>query len=147
MALDIYTEPSSGTKLSSGDATNPFAITFDGRIGGTKEVRLFVRNDNATVYYTDIELTLSDSDTNDHVDGSTAGFEWKLIAGDAQPTLNDWAHTDAGNEITLPDLGSSGTPNITSYLPFWVQIKVPRNVDIQTITSIKFELTAVENLV
>lgn len=147
MALSIYTEADSSTGLSDGTYDKPFAISFDGRSGGIKEVKLFLRNDDTGYFYTDITIGLDDEGVQSRVDGTVPGFTWKLRAGDVKPTTNEWLHIDPANEITMSDLGFSGTPNTSTYLPFWVRIEVPRNVDVQAITTIKFVVTASENLI
>ncbi len=147
MALKIYEEADPDTAFSQdGDFTSPFAISFDGRLGGSREVQLFVRNDDATKYYTSITLTVEDTALVNHVDGSETGFEWKLSAGDLQPTAYDWDQITAANTISLPNIGSSGSGDISTYVPFWLYIAIPRNVDIQSIDTISFTLTATETI-
>ena len=146
MSLGIYLSADPAEELSAdGERTKPFSISFEGTAGGTKEVKLYVRNDDSLFYYTGIELGLEDLAASSHIDGTLTGFSWKLSAGDLKPTLNDWAHITAGDDISLSNLGSSGTPNTSTYLPFWLQITVPANTSIQTIDTISFVLTATES--
>jgi hypothetical protein len=148
MGLSIYTRPDGASAISQdGDFTAPFAITFDGRIGGYKEVKLFVRNDNATRYFSGLTLSLEDNSALNIVTNTSAGFAWKLAYGDTKPTYNDWVNTTAGNTIELPDVGAAGDPDTSTYLPFWLFIQVPEGMDIQLFTDVKFILAGDENLV
>lgn len=147
MALSIYTTASASSKLSQdGEFTNPFSLTFDGRTGGTIETRLYVRNDSALYYYTDIQLTVSDTGATNITDNED-GFYWKFSAGDTQPTANEWRNISAANTIDLPDLGSSGSPDTSTYLPFWLYVQIPPSVPIQVFDDVKFVLTGEEVLI
>lgn len=145
MGLSIYLDAVPTEELSSGTRTKPFSVSFDGRSGGAKEVKLYLRNDDSLFYYTDIELTLEDNASESHIDGEATGFTWKLSPGDLKPTKNDWTHITAGTEIEFSDLGSGGSPAISTYLPFWIRIEVPPNTSVQTIDTINFVISAMEN--
>ncbi len=148
MALSIYESADSATVFSEGGSfTNPFAVSLDGRNGGVREIKVYLRNNDATKYYTSITVGLEDTDTTNHVDGTETGYEWKLIAGDQQPTEYDWDQVAAANTISLANLGSAGTPNTSTYLPFWVYIKIPRHVSVQSVNTVSFVVTATETLV
>lgn len=149
MSVGIYTEPNPDSLLSQdGLFTKPFAITFDGRNGGHKEVRLFLRNDDPTRYYTDLVLSFEDLENPPVTSRPEAGFVWKLSYGDTRPTFNDWSSLPAANSLTaIDDLGSTGNPDTSTYLPFWVFIQVPANLDIQVLTNVKFVIQGNEALV
>lgn len=148
MALGIYLLPSVEVPVSQdGDFTSPFSLTFDGRTGGVKEFRLYVRNDDAVSYYTDITVKVQDIGSEDIIDRPDDGFAWKLSAGDIQPTENDWNNIAPANTISLPDIGASGSPDISTFLPFWVYIQVPPGLDVQTFDTVQFVLQGEENLV
>ncbi len=148
MAVGIYTSTDPSSLLSQDGAfTHPFAITFDGRIGGYKETKLYIRNDNPLYYYTDLQLSLEDTGTIQIIDNSGEGFAWKLSYGDAKPTYLDWVNTAANNTLSIDDLGASGDPDTSTYLPFWIFVQVPASLAIQTFTDPKFVLSGTENLV
>lgn len=148
MSLSIYSSANSTTPLSQAGAfTNPFAISFDGRVGGYKESKLYVRNDSSLFYYTGLTLTLDDQTVENVTTATTDGFSWKLFSGDTKPTLNDWINITPSNTITLSDIGASGDPDSSTYLPFWVYVKVPSNLSVQVFTGVKFLLTGNEVLV
>lgn len=148
MALGIYLLPSVDAPLSQdGDFINPFSLTFDGRIGGVKEFRLYVRNDDPILYYTSITVKTQDTGTDDITDRPDDGFSWKLSAGDIQPTQNDWANVAAANTISLSDIGAELSPDSSTFLPFWVYVQVPPGLDVQTFDTVQFVLQGEENLV
>jgi hypothetical protein len=149
MGIGIYTEANSETLLSQDDLfTKPFAITFDGRTGGYKEVKLFLRNDDVTRYYTDLIVSLEDLQDPPVTSRPEDGFVWKLSYGDIKPTFNDWVNTPAANSLTIPvSIGGLGDPDVSTYLPFWVFIQIPPNLDIQVITGVKFVIQGNEALI
>jgi hypothetical protein len=148
MAVGIYTEPNPDTLLSEDDLfTRPFAVTFDGRVGGYKEIKLYLRNDDPTFYYTNLVLGLEDSNDEPIISRPEDGYVWKLHYGDLKPTYNDWlAKTPAAPLSNIDDLGESGDPDTSTYLPFWVYIQIPSNTDVQVFTSVKFTLAGTETL-
>lgn len=139
MALNIYLEPVDTSPLSkSGRFSNPLGITFDGRLGGTKEIRLYLRNDDPAVRYTNIVLSLQDTDVDSHIDSLDSNYQWKLSEGDTKPTLLDWNNTEANNELQMTDIGEAGIPDTSTFLPFWLYVKVPANLAVQNIRTISF---------
>ncbi len=149
MGLGIYLAADPATAISEGGAhTNDFLIALDGRIGGTIQKKLYLRNDNSAVYYTNGTLTMGSDELGDtYIDGSI-GYSWKLYYGDTQPLDSTWLNIAAGNIMTMSDdLGSVGSPDTTTYLPFWVRVEVPKNVAVRTFTEIQFKLAVDENLV
>lgn len=149
MSVGIYSEPTSSALLSQDDLfTKPFAITFNGKTGGYKEVKLYLRNDNPLYFYTDLELALEDSTSPTIINRPSDGFIWKMSYGDNKPTYNDWLNTPVAQTLTgIDDLGASGSPDTSTYLPFWVFIQVPANLDVQVFTGVKFVVSGNEGLV
>lgn len=141
--LDIYesADPSSAFTVS-GNFGNPFTAAFDGVLGEVIERKVYVRNDDALYYYENITVQPIDGG-DDIVDGSgvTEDYNWKLYAGDSQPLEEQWELTSAGNQIALADLGSSGNPDTTTYLPFWVRISVPTGAPVNAYNSVLLRLS------
>ena len=141
--LDIYenADPSSAFTVS-GNFGNPFTATFNGVLGEVVERKLYIRNDDSLYYYENIEVQPIDG--GDYiVDGSgeTDGYSWKLYAGDTQPLEEQWDLTSAGNQISLADIGSSGNPDTTTYLPFWVRISVPAGAPVEAYNSVLLRIS------
>jgi hypothetical protein len=145
MAVKIYSSVDSLSALSTdGELTNPFSISFDGRVGGYKEAKLYIRNSDSLYYYTSLSLTLDDDTDLNITNDLSKGFSWKLFSGDLKPTFNDWANTPAANTITFSDIGSLGSPDTSTYLPFWVYLQVPAGLSVQVFTEVKFLLSGNE---
>jgi len=148
MALAIYLLASNDSVLSqNGDLINPLAVTFDGRSGGYKQFRLYVRNNSALYYYDNITMTVQDTSGNNIVDRSVDSFTWKLSEGDNQPTQADWDNTAAANTINFTDIGAPSSPDTSTFLPFWVRIEIPAGLDVQTFDDVQFVLHGQENLI
>jgi hypothetical protein len=138
--LGIYelADPSSAYSVS-GIFTNPLSHTFDGVTGGIVEQKYYVRNDDAAVTYSGITLQAVDTGGFGLVDSN--GYEWKLSAGNDQPLEQEWDSLAAGNTISL---AYDGAGDISTYLPFWLRIKVPRGVTVQSFDSVVLRLEATE---
>lgn len=142
MSLKVYEEALPTTSFSTdGDMSNPIRHSFDGRLGGVIEKRYYLHNDDPLLYYSGITLTPLDTGPDHLVDG-TNGFSWKLKAGDQQPVAQEWATIDDGNAISFTAIGNSIQGDVTTYLPFWLRIEVPKGADIDSFDDITLRLTA-----
>lgn len=142
MSLKIYEKPDSATAFSvSGLYTNPLAVTVDGATGQTLEKRYYIRNDNSSFTYSGISVSSVDN-SGKHLTDGTIGFSWKLSGGDARPLEAEWDTLAAGNSTVI-----SGISNITTFLPFWLRIEIPRAVRVQSFDTVVLRLTATETIV
>jgi len=144
MSLGVYLKPKATALVTS---QNPFRVTFDGRTGGVVAQQVFVRNDDIRKSYLDISILAIDSLNENLVDGSTSGWEWKLASKSVPVTGEEWDTIDPGSTLTLPDIGSTTLPDIHTYLPVWVYVKIPRNQAVRNITDIVLRILATEILV
>lgn len=145
MGLGIYSDTIPAALLSQAGAfTDPLAVTMDGLAGGSFETRLYVRNDDSLFYYEDISLTPIDTAGVSIVDG-TDGFAWKLREGNTQPTTTEWGDITPAAAISLSDIGSVGSPDTSTYLPFWVRVEVPKNASAQTFIDVQLKINATQN--
>lgn len=145
MGLGIYTDTIPAAKLSqSGGFTNPLAVTMDGLSGGSYETRLYVRNDDSGFWYENIVVTPIDTTGTSIVDG-TDGYAWKLRAGNTQPTTSEWADIVPAAPISLNDIGSAGSPDTSTYLPFWLRVEIPKNASASTFTDVQLKINATQN--
>ena len=145
MSLGIYNDTIPAAELSQdGDFTDPFSVVMDGLVGGSFESRLYIRNDDTAYYYVDTTLTPTDSAGASIVDG-TDGFSWKLRAGNTQPTTTEWNAITAGSSIELNDIGSSGAPDISTYLPFWIRVEIPKNASTSTYRDVQLKINSTQN--
>lgn len=139
MALAIYKTPDPHSAFSTGTAMNPLSHSFDGVRGGTVTRRYYVRNDSNLYYYTAITVQPVYSNGVNIITG-TDGFYWKLIAGDTKPLEEQWSLVLPANQISIPNIGSAGSFDISTYEPFWLRIVVPRGAPTRNHIGIKLRL-------
>lgn len=122
--------------------TNPIRHSFDGRVGGVLEKRYFLRNDDANTAFSGIQLYPVDLG-GDHLTDGTNGFAWKLKAGDQQPLDQEWATIAPANTIMFSGIGD-GTigGDISTYLPFWLRIEVPKGANVSSYDDVVLRTTA-----
>lgn len=145
MSISLYKTPNYNSEFS---AFLPFTLTFDGRIGGAQDRQVFIRNHDASRWYSNIQIQAVDSAGLDLTDNSVDGFMWKLLSKDIVPTEEEWAQVTAGASLSLSDsLGSSSLGNTVTFLPVWIRVQIPRGQSIQTIKDIVLRITATEGLV
>lgn len=147
MSLGIYKTPNPHSVYSTdGSHSNALALSFDGVTGQTIIQKYYVRNNNSSYYYTGITLQpICSSGTN--IINGTNGYVWKLIAGDTKPLTAQWGLVGAGNQITIPNIGSAGNGDIATYEPFWLFITVPQGAPVASYRGIKLRLDYTETAV
>lgn len=147
MGIGIYTaaDPSTGLSID-GVFTNPLVVPMDGRLGAIYQKKLYIRNNDNTLYYTTITLKSSNQIDTWVIDGSK-GITWKLSAGNTQPYDDQWLAIATANTISLSDIGSIHVGDTTTYIPFWLRVQVPRNIEVQTLLTTTLDISASENLV
>lgn len=139
-----------GLKVYNADRTETAEIVsaHNGVIGESVDILLYLRNDDAGLYYDNIQITTADHDGNDDtigVYGTGRGF--KLVEGARQPTESEWDNVLAGDFIEMPQIGGSSQADTTTYFPFWVRVIVPGNTEAQTFDDVTLEVTASEHTV
>jgi len=138
MALKIYPAAAPDNPYSqSKTMTNPMRHGFDGRVGRTAETKYYLRNDSASYSYSSIQIDPVDESGMDITDSN--GFSWKLSAGDTQPTSAEWDAITAGVAISM-----SAISDISTYLPFWFRIEVPRGASVASYNDVILRVTAEE---
>lgn len=144
MGLNIYTSPIETSKI---DTDEYIPVTFDGTTGGSIDLKLYVRNDDLELWFSDIQVTPYEDGTTLNVVIGPA-WEIRVMEKDITPTTEEWLELSAGNSITLSsDIGSATKGDISTYLAFWMRITVPRDQQVQNIESIVVRLNATSGLV
>jgi hypothetical protein len=139
MALRIYPAAAPDNPYSQGATmTNPLRLGFNGREAGISEVRYYLRNDDATYDYTSITIQPIDQSGRDITDG-TNDFAWKLSAGNTQPTSDEWDAITPGAAISMSDI-----TDISTYLPFWLRIEIPRGASVMSYDDAVLRIAATE---
>ena len=148
MAIKLYyKEDDEFVEVTS---TAPVSTTHEGKSGDTSSVQLFLKNDDVLLWYSTIVVKSVDSVETGGLDDTIydeTGWGVKLYPGDTEPTGSFWDSLDWGNEISMDDIGESGTSDTTTYYPFWYLITCPPNTDAQTKTNIKIKVEFTENAV
>ena len=145
MGLGAYKSPDTADLISS---TSPLTFTFDGRYGGVQDRCIFLHNDDARLWYSDIVVSVADTGLLNIVDGSRPGFSWKLTESDLPPQMESWKYITAGASISISEnLGQDGLSDIVSYLPVWVHVQIAPNLAAQNIKTVLITLTSKEHLV
>lgn len=133
--LAIYKEPNDTAMYSS---RSPFTITFDGRIGGSQDKKLYIRNNSNIKYYTGITVAVVDV-------GDEGNITWKLKEKDITPTNDEWMEVAVGNTLTISsNVGTSTRADTSTYLSFWIKAIISRGQDIRTLTNYVIRLSATE---
>lgn len=144
MTLGIYRSPVETSKIES---TDYLSLTFDGTIGGSIDTKLYIRNEDITLWYSNIQVQPYESGTTLNVVSGPA-WEMRVLEKDIPPTTEEWLAVSAGNQITLSsNIGNNLRGDISIYLPFWVRTTTPRDQQARNITSIVLRIDAIKHLV
>jgi hypothetical protein len=147
MGINIYSAANPSTGLSvAGAFTSPFTVVLDGKYGGVTQKKLYLRNSDSALWYSLTTILCVDTIDVTIVDG-TKNITWKLSAGNTQPTDDQWAAITTGNTISMANLGGVGSPDTSTYLPFWVRVQIPRNIEVQTILDVKLKINTTQGAV
>jgi len=141
MALQVYPQATDENPYSQdGAMTNALREAFDGRSNDIKELRYYLRNDDASYTYSDITIEPVSRSGRNIVDG-TDDYSFKLKATATQPTEDEWRAVTAGDPIDMDDISDTAT-----YLPFWVRIEIPCGASIESIEGTVFYIAATQTL-
>lgn len=129
---------------SNGDQTNPITTVHDGRIEQSRDVLLYVRNDDAAKKYTDVVIGFADSEYPNDIEGVQSGWSIKVSLGNLQPSDAEWATITAGTSISISD------PNELSGIgrePFWYRIISPRGIHVGLKLDVSLRLSYTESTI
>lgn len=147
MSIGIYTDTKSTELISQNDTfSNTLLVPVNGRLGGTFQKRLYVRNSEANKSYSSIQVSVENPVDPTLINGVQFTY-WKLIAGDQQPADWQWDLITTGNAISLSNIGTVSVGDNSTYLPFWLYVRVPRNSNANTFTTPNMVIRANEILV
>lgn len=144
MGLKIY----NSEQISIQSLGGFFLTAHNGVRGESVDVLVYLRNDDPSLFYNSVVVSVDDSDSEDDTLGVYGtGRGVKLSAGARQPSESEWDNVLAGDFIDMPDIGSSESPDTTTYFPFWMRVIVPGNTQVQTFTDLSLNVTASEHLI
>lgn len=122
--------------------SNPLRTFHDGHLGDSYEQLVFVRNGDASKWYTNVFLTpVMTGGYSDDGEFGTSGWGVKLIPGRRRPTEEEWDLVEAGSTIQLDDIGSVEAADTFTNHPVWVRIYCPGNEDAQTRENVQLQLS------
>jgi hypothetical protein len=142
---DVYVEVSSGNEF-----TTPITTTHDGKNGDIKTMCIYLKNDDLSLWYSNIIVTpvdlVGDSTTEDTSYEET-GWGIKLSKGGTSPTSAEWNDIDWGDSISMDNIGAESAGDDSTYSPFWYLISCPPNTDAQNKSDIVLRVSYTENAV
>lgn len=150
MGLAVYYKNESDQFVEAtidSDLTNPITSVHNGKAGDVKTIQLYLRNDDVTEWFSNIQIEPLDSVEPYDVGYDETGWGVKLSAGAAEPTSGEWEDMQWANQITMVDIGSDSAANTTTYFPFWYLITCPPNEEVKIKTDIVLDVSYTENAV
>ena len=121
MALTLALNSTPGTTFSNSGLANPLCFTFDGILGGTKEVQLLLSN-NVASEVTGVSITAS-SELSSYSSNITS-IKFKSNSGGSYATTL--------SSLTVPASGS---------ISFYMEVIVPAGGIVKSISDISVEVT------
>jgi hypothetical protein len=137
-------------EISSDDMTNPVTTVHDGRTGDTQTVQLFIRNDDITKWFSNIEISsldLVDANPYGDVYFSETGWGVKLSSSELEPNEDEWTDISWGNRIMISAIGADTGADTTTYYPFWYLVTCPPNTNAIIKEDIVLNVSYTENSV
>ena len=127
MALKLY-------DAEDNDITsNPIIRTqHNGQLGSAEQVLVYLMNDDATDYYTDLEAWIEGTPGEDsHGEASQSGFTFKVLCSSLSPTEVDFGRVLSGSHASMGDIGSTSAGDIETRKYIHIRIYVPGNTPAQ----------------
>lgn len=132
------------------DFEYPIVTTHDGKKGDIKTIQLYMRNDDAAKWFSNI-IVLPVDTVGANPDGDViyteTGWGVKLSQGASEPASGEWDDITYGAQISMDDIGSDGGSDTTTYFPLWYYITCPPNEDVAIKVDVVLEVSFTENAV
>lgn len=143
---DVFMEVSTSTE----DGLDPLTSVHDGKTGSVVSKQLYLRNDNASKWYSNIivkPIDLVDANPYGDIAYSETGWGIKLSEEADEPSVSEWEDISWGSPIDVIDIGSDSGEDTTTYIPFWYLESCPPNTDAKIKTDIVINVSYTENAV
>jgi hypothetical protein len=122
--------------------TTPLRTFHNGHIGDSHEQLIYIRNQNAAKWYTNVKLTPAMiGGYQDIGEFGTTGWGIKLMYGKRRPTEEEWDLVNSGSAIILPDIGTIEAADTFTNHPVWVRIYCPGGEEAQIRENMQLKLT------
>ena len=121
---------------------DPMRTFHDGHIGDSQEQIFYLRNRDASKYYTNITITpVFIGGYDDDGEFGVTGWGVKLMYGRRRPTEEEWDMIQSGSAIEIPDIGTlEGADTFTNH-PIWVRVYCPGNEPAQIRENIQLNIS------
>lgn len=106
----------------------PFRTFADGRLGGAYEQIIYLRNNDPTVYYTNVTVTYKCELYDDSGEYGNTGWSVKYLYGERRPTEAEWDNVRTAEPLSLPDIGTIDAADTYTYHPIWIRVYCPGNI-------------------
>lgn len=120
MALTYFDENKEPYGLNDSARTH-----HDGHLGGAYEKLIYIRNDDASRYYTNISVAVVSTNQDNYGEYGDSGWSIKLAFGERRLTEAEWHLVMPGEPLSLPDIGSTEAGNTHQYFPIWIRTYCP----------------------
>lgn len=124
MSLAIYDENQVLLPATDGILDSPLRTFHDGYPGGSYAFKIYIRNSNASLFFTDVTLVYSSDVGIDTGPLGNSGWSIKFAYGENEPTEAEWDNIVDAEDLILPAIGGVGTPDLT-YYPVWIRVYCP----------------------
>jgi hypothetical protein len=122
--------------------TDPLRTVHDGKLGGSYDVLVYIKNEDLSAYYTDVSISpVSNSYDDLAAEWGETGFGLKMIYGERQPTETEWDQVRSGEAIVLPDIGTTTAADTQNFFPLWVRSICPGKTSAQIKTNLSVKLS------
>ena len=120
----------------------PLRSFHNGHTGDAQEHLFFIRNHNASKWYTNIQLTpVVVGGYDDRGEFGTTGWGVKLMYGRRRPTEEEWDYVKSGSTILIPDIGSCEASDTFTNHPIWARIYCPGGEAAQIRENMQIKIT------
>jgi len=135
--------------VSQGTMNNPLRSYHDGKNGSTYIQLLYIRNDDSLAYFNGIEIIpIDNAGYDDTVGEYGTGFSVKLLQSPTEPLPHEWEQVNAGDKVSIVGpVRSTTIADTTTYVPVWLRIHVPGNVEAQVKADIALRLKYIRQAV
>lgn len=150
MSLQLYQYDEDNNQYiqisEDGLQTQPIQTTHDGTNGEVVEKKMFIRNNDANIYYNNISLRAKpDSKVRvGDINYPEAFIGYKIIYKETQPSESEWASVQSGNEEIIDNIGTTDAAD-NSYKPFWIQVTIPAGTKVGAFRDVNIEVIAEQN--
>lgn len=99
-------------------------FNHDGRLGGNQQKLIYIQNQDALYYYTDITLQPEMTDADTWVAFTDTGWSCRVKYQQRQPTEAEWNLVESGAAVPITAIGTLSASD-TNFKPVWIRVYCP----------------------